>query len=230
MTDRDARYSFLRRFRALRRLGLSARLIPEGIAGVAVVGHRDYVGGMWDEMGQLQFDFMLSRGLQPNHVLLDIACGSLRAGVHFIRYLDPGNYLGIEKEAVLIRRGVSRELPADVQEEKRPEFVVSGTFEFDRFSKRPDFSLAQSLFTHLNAADVERCLTNLHAFVAPQHEFYATFYRATGRATGRSHAHGSFSYSREELSAIGERTGWRCDYIGDWGHPRKQVMMKFIAE
>jgi hypothetical protein len=195
-----------------------------------VIGHRDYVGGMWEEMGRLQFEFLLSRGLQPEHVFLDIACGSLRAGVHFIRYLDRGNYLGIEKEQVLIQRGLSKELPAEVRVEKCPELVVSDAFEFDRFSKRPDFSLAQSLFTHLNAADVERCLVNLRAHVAPQHEFYATFAPGASTAAGRSHARGSFYYSPDELAAIGERNGWQCNYIGDWGHPRKQVMMQFIAE
>src|ERR1700751_5555007 len=105
---------------------------------------------MWERRGQLQFDFLVSRGLRPEHVLLDIACGALRGGVHFIRYLDPGNYLGIEKEAALIRRALAKELPRDVRAEKRPELVVSGDFEFERFSKRANFALAQSLFTHLN--------------------------------------------------------------------------------
>jgi SAM-dependent methyltransferase len=195
-----------------------------------VIGHRDYVGGMWEEMGQLQFDFLLSRGLQPENVFLDIACGSLRAGVHFIRYLDCGNYLGIEKERVLIDRGLAKELPAEVREEKRPELVASDDFEFDRFSKQADFSLAQSLFTHLNADDVDRCLKKLRANVAPQHQFYATFAPGASTAAGRSHARGSFYYSSDELAAIGERNGWQCNYIGDWGHPRKQVMMQFVAE
>jgi SAM-dependent methyltransferase len=228
-TDRGLRYRVLRRFRGLRRFGATPRLIPEGAAGVMVIGHRDYVGGMWEEMGQLQFDFLLSRGLQPRHVLLDIACGSLRAGVHFIRYLDRGNYLGIDKEKVLIQRALSKELPREVREEKCPEFVTSDAFEFERFSRRPDFSLAQSLFTHLNPGDVERCLVNLRAFVAPQHQLYATFAPGANSDESRSHARGSFYYSSDELAAIGERTGWRCDYIGDWGHPRKQVMMQFTA-
>src|ERR1700756_713587 len=77
----------------------------EGATGVGMVGHRAYIGGRWEEYGQLEFDFMVSRGLKPEHVLLDIACGSLRAGVHFIPYLDAGNYLGIEKEDALIKQG-----------------------------------------------------------------------------------------------------------------------------
>jgi hypothetical protein len=74
--------------------------------------------------------------------------------VHFIKYLDRGNYLGIEKEQSLIERGLASELPADVRDTEHPEFVVSDSFAFDRFSKQPEFSLAQSLFTHLAAGDI----------------------------------------------------------------------------
>jgi hypothetical protein len=229
MAERDLRYRVLRQFRGLRRFGVTPRMIPEGLAGVLAIGHRDYVGGMWEEMGQLQFDFLLSRGLEPHHVLLDIACGSLRGGVHFIRYLDPGNYLGIEKEKALIKRALARELPPEVREEKRPELVVSGTFAFERFSKQADFSLAQSLFTHLNSEDVERCLSKLRANVAAGHQLFATFAPGARTNEGRSHARASFFYTAGELEAIGDRGGFDCHYIGDWGHPRNQMMMQFTA-
>jgi hypothetical protein len=192
--------------------------------------HRGYVGGKWDEIGKLQFDFMVARGLAPEHVFLDIACGSLRGGVHFIKYLEPGNYLGIEKEGTLVKRGLARELPRAVRKQKRPEFVVSDAFEFERFSRRPRFSLAQSLFTHLVPEQIELCLANLRAFAPDDHEAYTTF------RSGDSAANPSvsddlkrFLYAPEELAAIGERTGWRSEYVGEWGHPRGQVMMRFYA-
>jgi len=37
--------------------------------------HRSYVGGQWDVLGKLQFEFLLQRGLRPDDILLDIACG-----------------------------------------------------------------------------------------------------------------------------------------------------------
>ena len=39
------------------------------------------IGGLWDQMGQHQFDFLKKKGLKPQHKLLDIGCGSLRGGV-----------------------------------------------------------------------------------------------------------------------------------------------------
>ncbi|MGG6294672.1 hypothetical protein ACQ4M4_09620 [Leptolyngbya sp. AN02str] len=41
--------------------------------------HRQFIGGLWEELGQLQFDFLKENGLLPEHRLLDMGCGSLRA-------------------------------------------------------------------------------------------------------------------------------------------------------
>jgi hypothetical protein len=53
-------------------------LPPEEIrAGV----HRDLVGGLWEELGRLQFEFLVGAGLRPEMRLLDIGCGCPRGGV-----------------------------------------------------------------------------------------------------------------------------------------------------
>jgi hypothetical protein len=80
----------------------SRTLAPEGDEGIRRLGHRDYIGGMWEEIGRLQFNFLRQQGLTPSHCLLDIGCGALRGGVHFITYLEPGHYLGLDKEKTLI--------------------------------------------------------------------------------------------------------------------------------
>ena len=38
--------------------------------------HRQVVGGMWDEIGTLQLEFLKGRGLQAHDLLLDVGCGS----------------------------------------------------------------------------------------------------------------------------------------------------------
>lgn len=200
---------------------------PSGTLGVKALGHRKYVGGYWDEMGKLQLDFMRSHGLEPSSVLVDVACGSLRAGRLFIPYLDPGNYLGIEREQKLIDAGLADEVPADVVAEKRPELVVDGVFQFDRFSKRPHVGIANSLFSHINERDIRLCLGNLRDF-APGCVFYATFRLTDGRANPlRSTAHADFRYSPEQMAAMGAATGWASEYVGEWGHPTGQHMMRF---
>lgn len=93
----------------------------------------------------------------------------MRGGVHFIGYLERGSYLGLDKEGTLVELGIAKELGVAAYEEKRPELVISATFEFQKFHRRPDLSIAQSLFTHLNPADIRLCLSNLRELVAADH-------------------------------------------------------------
>jgi hypothetical protein len=90
------------------------------MAGISQVGHRNYVGGLWERDRQLQFRYMIGEGLKPGHYFLDVACGSLRAGILFIPYLETGHYLGIDKEQSLIDAGINAELSQNVYEQKNP--------------------------------------------------------------------------------------------------------------
>jgi SAM-dependent methyltransferase len=208
----------------------NVRKVPEGLDVVARYGHRTLVGGRWDELGRLQFEFLKAQGLKPAHVLLDIACGSLRGGRLFIPYLEPGHYLGMDKSRDLIDAGCVKEIAADVLAARKPEFVVSERFEFERFSRKPDFCLAQSLFSHLDRADMELCFNNLTAFVRPGCRFYATFNETAFPVLHfrRSNSHRMFMYTKRRMIELGERHGWRARYIGNWKHPRHQMMMEYV--
>lgn len=204
--------------------------IEHGTTGVFRAGHRMYVGGKWERIGRLQFSFLQNRaGLQPHHRVLDIGCGALRLGVHLVRFLDPGNYMGVEKEPELIRLGVEQELGPEVHKQKRPTLIVSADFEFDRLPAKPDIAWAHSVFTHLTLDRIALCLTNLRAWIEPAGALYATFFQAFGpRANPAvSHDQRQFTYTREQMRAVGERAGWQVTYVGKWGHPRGQRMLRF---
>jgi hypothetical protein len=187
------------------------------------------VGGLWDEIGRLQFNFLVAHGLQPHHYLLDIACGSLRAGVHFIPYLEPRHYLGIDKEEELIAAGIRHELTPQLMQEKQPQFVVSAGFEFERFGVRPDFALAHSLFTHLPPEGITRCLARLRATIQDSGTCFATFFeiRRPRSNAAETPGHGRFLYTRHDMQRFGAATGWRMSYVGRWGHPRGQKMVTY---
>lgn len=195
------------------------------------MGHRGFVGGdgaFWNEIGILQLDFLKSEGLQAEHTLIDIACGSLRAGRLFINYLNAGNYLGIDKEVNLIIHGVAEELGIRTFVEKQPIFVVSSDFEFHKFYRRPDYAIAQSLLTHLAAEDIYRCFKLLRKCIADDGRFYATFFEAQSPVDNfsSSDAIDCFFYSREQMDMLACISGWRMKYMGDWGHPRQQKMLR----
>lgn len=213
----------LRTYRGMRR-----------VASRFTLGHRRYVGGLWEEIGRVQFDFMVRQGLEAQNVLVDVGCGSLRGGRFFIEYLDPERYLGIDRNEWLIEAGLKHEVPPALKERKRPQFVVSDRFEFQKFGKSFDYGIAQSLFSHLTKEDIHLCLMNLRPEMRPQGRFYATFMARTYPFREyvnprRSDERQPFRYDAEEILAIGREAGWQGRYVGDWGHPRGQLMLEFIA-
>jgi SAM-dependent methyltransferase len=196
------------------------------------LGHRAYVGGFWEAIGRLQFKFMIEQGLEPQHAFFDIACGSLRGGVRFIPYLEPRCYLGLDIKQELIDIGIKHELGEKLFALKKPEFVVSDSFEFNRFSKQPDFALAQSLFTHLTESDILLCLKNLREVAKPGTRFYVTFFETDDPVKNpvRSDPHAGFAYTQKQMSEFGDAHGWVARYIGDWNHPRQQRMLEYCIK
>lgn len=76
-----------------------------------------------------------------------MAAGSLRGGVHFIRYLEAGNYIGIDINQSLLDAGFAVELKAAELRDKVPRenLVCLVEFEFDLLGCQFDFALAHSL-------------------------------------------------------------------------------------
>jgi len=208
-----------------------SRRLPEGPEGIEKLGHRRYVGGHWDEIGRLQFEFMRSRGLEPHHRFLDVACGALRAGVHFIPWLAPGCYFGIEKEGELVRLGLETELDPAVRAARGPQIHVGDDFDVGVFGVRFDHALANSLFTHLPPLAIARCLARLRPHMIVGGVFHASFFEVERavRQDATAHDHGTFRYTRGELEALGRAADFEPRYVGAWGHPRGQQMMAFVA-
>ncbi|MCC3571018.1 MAG: class I SAM-dependent methyltransferase [Microcoleus sp. PH2017_40_RAT_O_B] len=201
--------------------------------------HRDSVGGMWDEIGKLQLNFMVDRGLKPDMKLIDIGCGCLRAGVHFISYLNDGNYYGIDMSSALINAGYQKEL--DVSGRKKTpknNFLVNSHFESYRFGVEFDFAVAQSVFTHLPLNQIRRCLFELAKCVKEGGHFYATFFECSPELlyTFITQQPGEiitsmdsdpYHYQLQDFLWCIEGLPWEISYIGDWQHPRGQKMLCF---
>ena len=99
--------------------------------------HRHDVGGLWRKVGKLQLDFLVGQGLKPESKLIDIGCGCLRAGLRFIRYLDEGNYYGIDINGKLLNAGYKKELGAGLKRKlPRKNLLTEGRFNISRFGGR----------------------------------------------------------------------------------------------
>ncbi len=203
--------------------------------------HRNTIGGMWDEIGRLQFDFIKARNLSPSARVLDIGCGCFRGGVHFIQYLNEANYFGLDVSQDLLDAGYEKELRPLGLDAKLPRQNLAVNFDFDVnvFDTQFDVALAQSVFTHLPLNQLKLCLGKLHPHMAPDAKLYATFFLVEDDDNWyapRKHETGGittfpdmdpFHYQPSDIEWIAQRTGWAVDYCGPWGHPRDQQMVIF---
>lgn len=207
-------------------------------AEIAAGRHREFVGGLWDEIGTLQFDFLRAQGLTPADALLDVGCGALRGGVHFVRYLDRGGYCGLDVNASLLEAG-RQELGDALLRDKSPRLVVSADFGFAAFGRRFRYALAVSVFTHLDMNRIVLCLARMREVLAPDGRFFASWFEAPHAACmqPQDHAagirtyyvHDPFHYAYGEMQAMAALAGMTVERIGDWGHPRGQRMLCFRA-
>jgi len=140
--------------------------------------HRSYVGtaDAYDITGAMQFGLMIALGLREYHSLLDIGCGSLSAGRLLIPYLLAGNYYGLEPEAWLVEDGIRFELSEELRRLKRPHFRHVGDFSLSGFNLQFDFMLAQSVFTHVSQAQLDRALEEAKLALKPEGLWAASFY------------------------------------------------------
>lgn len=205
--------------------------------------HRQAVGGLWEEMGRLQFEYLVGQGLQPHHRFLDIGCGSLRGGLHFIRYLDRGRYVGIDASEKLLLAG-REELRRAGLKDRRPTLVHMSDFGLSRLGGRFDMALAQSVFTHLPLNDIIRCLMGVDEVLAPGGRFYATFFENhagkrnldpihhptdTGEDLVTYFDRDPYHYDVDTFRWACADTRLRLSHLGEWGHPRDQRMLLFEA-
>jgi len=199
--------------------------------------HRRIIGGNWDEIGRLQLNFLIDQGLATTDVLLDIACGSLRAGVHLAKYLDPGHYFGTDIVADLLRVGYEVEL-AEVDAQSRvprENLQQVDRLEVPFATTSFDVAIAQSLWTHLPLNHIKLCLANLRPRMRPTGVLYATIFtfpdamalhEAPPAWPGLSYESDPFAYPLADIEYAASSTGWTVELLGDWGHPFGQEMCR----
>jgi SAM-dependent methyltransferase len=180
----------------------------------------------------------VDRGLEPHHYLLDVGCGPLRGGIRFIRYLDPGHYYGVEKDAAVLEEARRVELPRYGLEGRWPTLVAMENFDLPSLGRTFDFALAQSVFTHLPINKIVRCLMQMEKVLAPGGRFYATIWEnPEGKFNlGELHHAGgkvtnfdadAFHYDVATFEWICAGTSLAVERLGKWGHPQDQVMLVF---
>ncbi len=192
---------------------------------------RAYVGPpeQYDFMGATQFRLLTALGLREDQTVLDIGCGSLRAGRFLIQYLMPGRYIGVEPNSWLWQEAFAREIGADVQALKAPRFLDEDDFRLSALAEDSvDVAVAQSIYSHTGQDTFETSLRAVARVLRPTGHALFTVVdpgQATKRvpkgadSTGWIYP-GCVTYNRPAVLAACSDAGLHVQRL-DWFHPRQ---------
>jgi len=187
--------------------------------------YRAYVGppDRYDLMGGLQLSLLLAAGLRETHLVVDVGCGSLRAGKLLIPYLRPQHYYGIDPNGWLIDEAIERELGQDLISLKSPIFSSSDDFDVSAFGVQFDFAIAQSVFSHTHPDLAEHGLRCIGEALAPEGVLFATYYPGEDSpAPGTGWAYpNNVRYSWDTLSGLIHDSGL-VGFPINWPHPKQR--------
>jgi hypothetical protein len=196
--------------------------------------YRAYVGppDQYDLIGAAQFALLYALGLRAHHRLLDLGCGSLRAGRMLISYLDAGGYTGVDPNRWLIDAAIDNELGRDILAVKRPVFDPTDDFSLGHLGCF-DFVLAQGVATNTGPSLLSRLLHGVSETVGPAGLAAITFIHP---GTGDDSAleveiddsdapawryPGCYAYARSAIASAVTAAGLSALPIA-WYHPRHQ--------
>ena len=185
---------------------------------------REAVGGRWEVLGPLQLEFLKSAGLRPANRLLDIGCGSLRGGLPLIRYLDKGNYSGVDISPDLLRAGQSFLRDEGLEWKQATLFCVENLRFAYLEGESFEFIWAQSVLTHMPLPEISELFEHVHRVMASGSQFFATYHdRYVRRGAPRPF---NFFYQFETLRTLGAEHGLRVERFPRYDQPRKQQMLR----
>ena len=194
--------------------------------------YRAWVGSpdVYDLMSAGQFNLLTSIGLRESHKLLDIGCGSLRAGKLFIPYLLPRHYFGIEPEQWLLDEGIDFEIGADLIKIKQPTFSNDRDFTCTIFGEKFDFLLAQSIFTHASQNQIRQCMSQAHRSMDSDSVFVATFIEGTKDYSEEEWIYPeNVTYTTHCLKQIARDCGLILKTL-EWPYPGQQTWIAMVKD
>jgi cyclopropane fatty-acyl-phospholipid synthase-like methyltransferase len=166
---------------------------------------------------RFQLDYLATHGLKPDSTLLDYGCGALAAGIHFIEYLAPAKYVGVDISTEVLAEG-RRRLERMNLSKKRPELhrIESGSLAALK-ERRFDVIWAQSVLTHMPPGDIQNLLQAIRPHLHEGSRFFATFAATDGEPHQKLFK--DWYYNIEFFRRQADASGLHVQVMEDWVHP-----------
>ncbi len=128
--------------------------------------------------GRERFGLLREAGLRRDSKFLDIGCGCLRVAAWVVRFLDRGNYCGIEPARERVAYGREFLFDAATLSDRAPRFDHNAAFDTSVFGERFDYFFACSIWTHASKAQIETMLDGFRRDTVPSAAFLVSYFPA----------------------------------------------------
>ncbi len=183
-------------------------------------------GQAFEDAGVAYFNLLMEQGLRPNHVCVDYGCGTLRVGLHVIRYLDPGCYWGFDISDRFLQEGLQL-LGREVAVAKQPKLrIISPDSVREAAQSHPLFIFSFGVLQHVHPDDFEEFFGNIDHLLQPDSRCILRF-KAAQELTPLSRR--SWAHSAAQVSAALRSRGMREELLTEWTHRRSEEMGVHIA-
>ena len=184
-----------------------------------------------------QIQFLREVGLQPQHTLFEIGCGTLRGGIPIIDYLSTGNYYGCEVREETLAEG-RLELQESGLEGKSPTLLLSPDLGELTVEQKFDYIWAFSVLFHMTDEVLEGCLKFVAGHLHANGAFYANV-NLGERPEGHWQGFPVVGRTLDHYQSVANQHGLAVSDIGsleEVGHVSKvkkqdsQRMLKFVLD
>jgi tetratricopeptide (TPR) repeat protein/SAM-dependent methyltransferase len=185
--------------------------------------YRAYIGPplQYDFMGATQFRLLCTLGLRAYHKVLDLGCGSLRAGRFLINYLESDNYYAIEPNKWLIDDAINEQLGSSIIDIKKPKFDHNSDFNTQVFNTQFDFIIAQSIFSHTGEDLIKIAFNNIQRSLTDDGIALVTFIKGEQNFAGNGWIYPDcVEFTESTILTFIEACGLHVKEL-PWFHPRQ---------
>ena len=154
------------------------------------------------QRGLQPWNDIVALGLTPDMRCVDYGCGSLRLGQHAIRYLNVGNYYGIDVTDSFINTGLELVDPELVKSKVPRLATITGEVLRDIRAWEPDFIFSNAVLQHVPPEELSLFFERLESMMAHHTRAYILY--ITGERLQRFDSM-SWSYPGEYIRAAARR-------------------------
>ena len=210
---------------------LEERIAASKLAKAGSDDYRAFVGppAQFDFMGATQFALLYMLGIREEHNVLDVGCGSLRAGRLLIPFLLPGRYHGSDPNQRIVEEYIDSEIGKEIIQKRQPKFYFTDSTRYAEIREDFDFIVAQSVLSHTGGDMIDGFIEGASNALGANGQFLFTVLDETAPNYDRLargpeapgwHYPTCVTYRSSDILARCERHGLVAQKLG-WFHPRQ---------